>query len=302
LSGSIYTQPFDVETEQNGLLTYDRKVIKMALKELRQINSTLLPQQGRFAAAAPAIPALPTPQDTYRVLLEQYRRDKSEISLLRSVAVMAHSANDNAVANQAVGDYMSRVTEKGWYTKNDLQFLRNLTQSSTDWSFSLFYHDGQQVDHEMGMPGFAESLVDSVIAKEEIAAKLWDGNQPRTSRPDWAQIEFAIAQKYNRASAERLVRNARLEFYRKIEDWPEYARTRDEEIQKHPPTAKEGLGGDPWLLKGGGGDRPREASLGAAQFHRAEGGQKQGPIVWWIQRNGREDEEGRANLERRWST
>lgn len=43
LSGSIYTQPFDVEGEQNGLMTYDREVIKIPFAELRKIHAKLNP-------------------------------------------------------------------------------------------------------------------------------------------------------------------------------------------------------------------------------------------------------------------
>ena len=57
LSGSIYTQPFDVETEQNGLLTYDRAMLKMPLDKMRQANATLAPEALSFAAI-PAISAL----------------------------------------------------------------------------------------------------------------------------------------------------------------------------------------------------------------------------------------------------
>lgn len=38
LSASIYTQPFDVEIEENGLMTYDRKVFKIPVDRLRAIN------------------------------------------------------------------------------------------------------------------------------------------------------------------------------------------------------------------------------------------------------------------------
>lgn len=41
LSGSIYTQPYDVETELNGLMTYDRAVVKIPLAELSQMNKLL---------------------------------------------------------------------------------------------------------------------------------------------------------------------------------------------------------------------------------------------------------------------
>ena len=41
LSGAVYTQTTDVEGEINGLMTYDRKVIKLDPKELNKIHSVL---------------------------------------------------------------------------------------------------------------------------------------------------------------------------------------------------------------------------------------------------------------------
>ncbi|NQU54184.1 MAG: hypothetical protein HQ522_16780 [Bacteroidetes bacterium] len=41
LSAAVYTQTTDVEGEVNGLMTYDRKVIKMPVKKLKEIHSTL---------------------------------------------------------------------------------------------------------------------------------------------------------------------------------------------------------------------------------------------------------------------
>ncbi|SDF12503.1 Glycosyl hydrolases family 2, TIM barrel domain [Mucilaginibacter pineti] len=43
MSGSIYTQPFDVEGEQNGLMTYDREIVKIPFSELRKIHTRLNP-------------------------------------------------------------------------------------------------------------------------------------------------------------------------------------------------------------------------------------------------------------------
>lgn len=41
LSAAVYTQTTDVEVEVNGLMTYDREVIKMGEKEIRDINKKL---------------------------------------------------------------------------------------------------------------------------------------------------------------------------------------------------------------------------------------------------------------------
>ena len=42
LSAAVYTQTTDVEGEINGLMTYDRKIMKMPLVELKKINLKLL--------------------------------------------------------------------------------------------------------------------------------------------------------------------------------------------------------------------------------------------------------------------
>ena len=41
LSAAVYTQTTDVESEINGLMTYDREVIKMSVKELREMHLEL---------------------------------------------------------------------------------------------------------------------------------------------------------------------------------------------------------------------------------------------------------------------
>jgi galactose mutarotase-like enzyme len=50
LSGSIYTQPFDVETELNGLVTYDRAVMKIPQPRIAQLNARMI--EHRIAASA----------------------------------------------------------------------------------------------------------------------------------------------------------------------------------------------------------------------------------------------------------
>ena len=41
LSAAVYTQTTDVEVETNGLMTYDRKVIKMPADKLKQLHLSL---------------------------------------------------------------------------------------------------------------------------------------------------------------------------------------------------------------------------------------------------------------------
>jgi len=42
LAAAVYTQTTDVETEVNGLMTYDRAVIKFDEKHMQQIHRALI--------------------------------------------------------------------------------------------------------------------------------------------------------------------------------------------------------------------------------------------------------------------
>ena len=41
MSAAVYTQTTDVEIEVNGLMTYDRKKIKLDEKRIREINKRI---------------------------------------------------------------------------------------------------------------------------------------------------------------------------------------------------------------------------------------------------------------------
>jgi hypothetical protein len=41
LSAAVYTQTTDVEVETNGLMTYDRRVIKIPVEKLKTVHSKL---------------------------------------------------------------------------------------------------------------------------------------------------------------------------------------------------------------------------------------------------------------------
>ena len=41
LCGAIYTQVSDVEEEINGLFTYDRKVLKIKIEDMKAINDAI---------------------------------------------------------------------------------------------------------------------------------------------------------------------------------------------------------------------------------------------------------------------
>ena len=47
VAAAVYTQTTDVEGEVNGLMTYDRKVIKMDAKKLNEVNTRVIKSMTR---------------------------------------------------------------------------------------------------------------------------------------------------------------------------------------------------------------------------------------------------------------
>ena len=59
ISAGVYTQTTDVEGEINGLMSYDREVIKIPVEQLREMHMPLYGSEPAPAAAAPAVSAAP---------------------------------------------------------------------------------------------------------------------------------------------------------------------------------------------------------------------------------------------------
>src|SRR6185436_1040068 len=59
LSAAVYTQTTDVEYEGNGLLTYDREVVKMAIDTVAAANRGQFPPEPKLVVLSPTAQADP---------------------------------------------------------------------------------------------------------------------------------------------------------------------------------------------------------------------------------------------------
>jgi hypothetical protein len=227
-SGSIYTEPFDVETEENGLITYDRAVLKLALDTLRAMNARLVPRtDGRRGARLTVKTADSVyPAVTYATLLEQYATGRKDPAFVRALAYRAYSERDTVHAPKLSVAYLASLGDLT--TPEELPLVRLFTQRSTDPAFGLFYRQGARVDSVMGEPGFAEDVVDDVITREEITPLAYTagqyGPEPSATEPDWAGIRATIGKKYGARYADRTVARAQWLWYWRKNRWPEFHR------------------------------------------------------------------------------
>jgi len=217
LSGSIYTEPFDVETEENGLMTYDREVIKISAEQLRQFHTMLVPQAESYAAAPGVFNAkladTSNPDRQYASQLEEYKQGKKELQFLRELANTASRLGDNGSAKVIANDYIAQL--KAPYSKEDVMFMQNFTQHSTDPGFKIFYKDASNIDKVSG-PGTANNMVMYVIYMEEI-------DPYEKANPNWDQLEKTVVDKYGVAGEEILLRAKTIHYMNK-KDWDQFAK------------------------------------------------------------------------------
>ena len=125
LSGSIYTQPFDVEAEQNGLITYDRKVAKLPLETIRSINSVLVSSvsstfDGKFIS--PFEDSVRHFEE-YNMLKNRFQSGYKSKGLLYKLMQLATEMNDSTLISKAAIAYLDQIKEP--ITISDIDFVQS---------------------------------------------------------------------------------------------------------------------------------------------------------------------------------
>lgn len=195
LSGSIYTQPFDVEGEQNGLMTYDREIIKIPFNELRDIHRQLNSDTGHILEVKAKNLDLTDPEVIYQRLLTKYKDQKTDKNLLNKLLLMSNSYDDTTNAKSLFRDFVSNLSIP--YSYQDLSTVMELTKNADDLGFKFLMQNSQQVNEILGK-NEADGKILAIIEKEVTKMK----SDFSDSALDWNLIEQAISNKYGQFGKE----------------------------------------------------------------------------------------------------
>jgi hypothetical protein len=224
LSGSIYTQPFDVEGEQNGLMTYDREIIKIPFEELRKIHSQLIAHTGAIPAVTAQAADITDPGILYSQLLQQYIDGKNDQPFLRKLAMTAQQVGDKPGARKAAAEYIARLQSP--YSPEDLNYVLQVTTSTRDTGFSLLRDHAAEVNKVLGARQ-AEVKMMNLIYQDEIHQAVADQN----TAPDWNKLASQV-RPYGATGEEILLRAKTIHFLNR-QDWDNFARAADEYVKKY---------------------------------------------------------------------
>ncbi|MDR6784991.1 hypothetical protein ABIE26_003689 [Pedobacter africanus] len=219
LSGSVYTQPFDVEGEQNGLMTYDREVIKIPFAALRQIHAPLNPEaalpgwvemtKGVVAKDAD----LTEPGILYSNMLPQYIMGKRDAAFLKKMAMMATQAGDKLGAELAGKAYIAGI--KMPLSEEDINAVVQFSKSTKDAGFKLMHDNAAAFQKAMGDRKYTVAMM-NMILKGEMEPLMNAADQV-----DWAAVEAAV-KPYGLPGEEILLRAQTVGYFNK-QDWKNYA-------------------------------------------------------------------------------
>lgn len=229
LSGSIYTEPFDVETEENGMMTYDREVIKISDEDLRKIHSQILKQAEGYTAAPGIFQAkvadTANPDLQYASLLQQFRNGKRDSEFVRDLTLMAVRLKDDKSIPELSATYINSMQQP--LTFENITFIHRFTRSIKDPGFNIMLNNQQKAGELIG-DSRIRSRIKSTIFNDEIRPHVSAPN----ATPNWKDLEKNIASKYGSPGEEMLL-NAQMGYYLSRRDWANYVSATSTLIEKY---------------------------------------------------------------------
>ncbi len=170
------------------------------------------------------------PETQYYTLLKQYNNGKKNKEFLYSMTLASADAYDRDNVMKISNEYLA--TQKDLYTKDNLDFIKKFTQSSTDKGFDIMVHNPGKVDAVLGK-GTVSSIIQPIIFREETFRYLpADGN----ASPDWNKINARVAKKYP-AQADEAIAKAKVFWYQSARDWNNYQAAIVNYMNKYGTTA-----------------------------------------------------------------
>jgi hypothetical protein len=161
------------------------------------------------------------PARQYFTLLSDYKKGKKSAIIMPYMITTADEIADQKNYRIIAGDYIDNFLLRPGlaevYTADNLaligKFIQAVPNGSQERAFSFFYQNPAKID-QVTRAGYAEDVVNYIISKEIIVPRLWTtSNKSGQTKPDWAEINFALRRKFDRLRSERAMIEAKLQWY-----------------------------------------------------------------------------------------
>lgn len=171
------------------------------------------------------------PSQQYYTLLENYKHGSLAYKEFPTLAAKARNFNDkivlSKVANTYVHDYLGKLNDSAFCTKNNFDFILTYDRdiiSSKDRAFDWYYNHPKVVDSIMKNEGYAKSIADFIISREEITPYIDVAKVNNSISPDWQKIEATIKEKFGADYAIRNIIAGKIKWASYKNDWEGWGR------------------------------------------------------------------------------
>lgn len=217
LSASIYTQPFDVESEQNGLMTYDRRVIKLPFSTYAQMNARITTTQPTKAPAIVGdfkILVADTVVPGYDNRKRDFEAGERDSASLRWLAIQAIRKKDTAFAANVADEYYKIIDNK--FSEPNVKFIQRFTFKIDDYGYRFLNENLVEVEKVLGK-SLAENTIMRLIYAQAIKPVMDNPNH------DLDSLEKVTVSRFGRLGEERIWATY-MAYYLEAEDWANFGK------------------------------------------------------------------------------
>ncbi|GAA0552408.1 thioredoxin family protein [Chitinophaga japonensis] len=199
--------------------------------------------------------ALTDPIARFHEQLEAYKQGHKDYTAMPELIKKVRDiGKDEQLARDMAKDYkehyLDELSEDELCTRKHLDFIGEYFTliNSKDKFFKLCYEQPGKVDEVKDYKGWADFQVTQTINREEIDAYLWKGDQPLTRTPEWDKMHDVISKKYTKVDTRKMILDAQLSFYARIEDYINFVKYVENQMEAYPPKPGTGSRSDSWRL------------------------------------------------------
>ena len=177
------------------------------------------------------------PQNQYYSLLDNYRNGRKSYTDMAYLAKASKDLGSNeladTIARDYVDNYLVKFNDEDLYTKENIEFMSSFINSSKDKSFRLFYDHSQRIDKLMNQKGYSQGVIEPIIGREEIFAKLRESNIQGADMPNWDKLNVSIRNKYDKTYADLVLLDYKIYWYGINKRWPEAVKYNIVKVEKY---------------------------------------------------------------------
>lgn len=179
------------------------------------------------------------PKNAITTQLANYRSGKTHSKELLKLALQTKEYKMDSLALEIARaykqDYLDKQELHDIVNPDLIPLLVNFDKimSLNDRIIKYCYRHPYLVDSLLQRKGVAQSILDFYIDRHMIYPILENYlKSQQSSGPDWGMIHNKVTKKYDKKTAERIVVNQQIGYYRRIKDWEKQAKYEIDKIEK----------------------------------------------------------------------